>query len=92
MSPSDNLVDRPDNGEHGVEVLALSAVQSDLDEVLDGLHSLQSTGFFQDLRGHPERLLVYHLFELFQITASYRRVQFKQVVHIPAAIWIFIQL
>lgn len=74
MSPSVNLVDRPDNGEHGVEVLALSAVQGDLDEVLDGLHSLQSIGFFQDLRGHPKCLLVYHLFKLFQIPASYRCV------------------
>lgn len=52
-------------------------MQGDLDEVLDGLHSLQGIGFFQDLRGHPEGLLVYHLFELFQITASYRGVQFK---------------
>lgn len=80
MSPSNDRVDLPDNGKHGVEVLALSAVQGNLDEMLDGLHSLQSIGFFQDLRGHPERLLVYNLFKLFQITASYSRVQFEQVV------------
>lgn len=84
--------DRPDNGKHGVEVLALSAVQGDLDEVLDGLHSLQGIGFFQDFRRHPERLLVYHVFELFQIAAAYRGVQFKQVIHVPAAKRILVKL
>src|SRR4029434_4549440 len=34
----------PDNGEHGVEVLALAAVQRDLDEVLDDLHALELVG------------------------------------------------
>lgn len=74
----------PDDGEHGVEILALSAVQRDLDEVFDGLHSLQGVGLLQDLRGDPEGLLVYHLLELLQVTTSHRRVQLEQVVHIPA--------
>lgn len=74
----------PDDGEHGVEILALSAVQRDLDEVFDGLHSLQGVGLLQDLRGDPEGLLVYHLLKLLQVATSHRRVQFEQVVHIPA--------
>lgn len=64
----------PDNSEHGVEVLALSAVQGDLDEVFDGLHPLQGVGFLQDLCGDPKGLLVYHLLKLFQITTSNRGV------------------
>lgn len=74
----------PDDGEHGVEILALSAVQRDLDEVLDGLHSLQGVGLLQDLRSDPEGLLVDHLLKLLQVTTSHRRVQLEQVVHIPA--------
>lgn len=58
----------PDNSKHGVEILALSAVQCDLDEVLDGLHPLQGVGLLQDLCGHPEGLLVYDLFKLLQVT------------------------
>lgn len=61
----------PDNCEHGVKVLALSAVKGDLDEVFDGLHPLEGVGLLQDLRGYPEGLLVNHLFKLFQITTSY---------------------
>lgn len=67
-------------------------MQGDLDEVLDGLHSLQGIGFFQDFRRHPERLLVYHVFELFQIAAAYRGVQLKQVIHVPAAKRISVKL
>lgn len=64
----------PDNSEHGVEVLALSAVKGDLDEVFDGLHPLEGVGLLQDLCGHPEGLLVYHLLKLFQITTAHRGV------------------
>lgn len=60
----------PDDSKHGVKVLALSAVQGNLDEVFDGLHPLQGVGFLQDLCGHPKGLLVYHLLKLFQITTS----------------------
>lgn len=74
---------QPDNSEHGVEVLALSAVKGDLDEVLDGFHPLHSVGLLQDLCGHPEGLLVDHLLKLLQIATSRRGVQFKQVIHIP---------
>ena len=51
----------PDDGKHGVEVLALSAVQGDLDEEFDNLHPLQSVALLQDFRGNPESLLVDHL-------------------------------
>lgn len=60
----------PDDSKHGVEVLALSAVQSNLNEVLYGLHPLHGIGLLQDLRGDPEGLLVYHLLKLFQIATS----------------------
>lgn len=73
----------PDNSEHGVEVLALSAVQGDLDEVLDGLHALQGVGLLQDLSGDPEGLLVYHLLELLQVATSRGGVQFEQVINVP---------
>lgn len=65
---------QPDNSKHGVEVLALSAVKGDLDEVFDGFHPFQSVGLLQDLCGHPEGLLVYHLLKLFQIATSHRGV------------------
>lgn len=71
---TDSTLNPPDNSEHGVEILALSAVQGDLDEVFDGLHPLQGVGLLQDLCGHPEGLLVYHLLKLFQITTSHRGV------------------
>ena len=61
----------PDYSKHGVEVLALSAVQRNLDEMLDGLHPLQGIGLLQDFRGHPEGLLVYHLLKLFEITTPH---------------------
>jgi len=73
----------PDDGEHGVEVLALPAVQGDLHVVLDGLHPLQGAGLLQDLRGDPEGLLVDHLLKLLQVPAPQRRVQLEQVVHVP---------
>lgn len=60
-------------------------MQRDLDEVFDGLHSLEGVGLLQDLRGDPEGLLVYHLLKLLQVTTSHRRVQLEQVVHIPAS-------
>ena len=60
----------PDDGEHGVEVLALAAVQGDLDEELDGLHALHGVGLTQDFRGHPERLLVDDLLELLEVAAT----------------------
>lgn len=62
---------QPDDSEHRVEVLALSAVQGDLNEVFNGLHPLQGVGLLQDLCGDPEGLLVNHLFKLFQIATSH---------------------
>lgn len=56
----------PDDGKHGVEVLALAAVQGDLDEVLDGLHAFELVGLPRHLCGHPEGLVVDGLLEALQ--------------------------
>lgn len=58
-------------------------MQGNLNEVLDGFHSLQGIGFLQDLRGHPEGLLVDHLLKLLQVSASHHGFQFEKVVHVP---------
>lgn len=60
----------PDDGKHGVEILALAAVQCNLDEVLDGLHALELVGLPCDLGGHPEGLVVDGLFESLEAGGS----------------------
>lgn len=63
----------PDDCKHGVKILALPAVQSYLDEMLNGLHPLQLVRLPQNLRGYPERLLVNDLLEFLQVgTAGFR--------------------
>ena len=60
----------PDDREHGVKILALPAVQSYLDEMLDDLHPLQLVRLPQNLRGYPERLLVNDFLEFLQVGAA----------------------
>lgn len=72
----------PDDGEHGVEVLALAAVQGDLDEVLDGFHTFELVGLPRHLRGHPEGLVVDGLLEALQAGRARLGAQLEQVVDV----------
>ena len=72
----------PDDGEHGVEVLALAAVQRDLDEVLDGLHAFELVRLSRHLRGHPEGLVVNGLLEALQAGRARLGAQLEQVVDV----------
>lgn len=74
--------DRPDYGEHGVEVLALATVEGDLDEVLDGLHSLKCVGFLEYFCSYPEGLLIDELLKLLQVSISRSWFQLEEVVHV----------
>ena len=72
----------PDDGKHGVEVLAFAAVQGDLDEVLDGLHALELVGLPRHLGGHPEGLVIDCLLEALQAGRARLGAQLEQVVDI----------
>lgn len=72
----------PDNGKHGVEVLALAAVQGDLDEVLDVLHALELVGLPRHLRGHPEGLMVDGLLKALEAGRACLGAQFEQVIDV----------
>lgn len=82
MSPEKPMCRSPDDGEHGVEVLALAAVQGNLDKVLDDLHPLQLVGLAHDLRSYPEGFLVDHLLELLQIIRASLRLELEEVVDV----------
>lgn len=72
----------PDDGKHWVEVLALAAVQGDLDEVLDGLHALELVGLPRHLCGHPEGLVIDGLLKALQASWACLGAQLEQVIYI----------
>lgn len=72
----------PDDGKHGVEVLALATVQGDLDEVFDVLHPFELVGLPRHLCGHPEGLVVDGLLKAFQAGRARLGAQLKQIVDV----------
>lgn len=72
----------PDDGEHGVEVLALSTMESYLDEMLDSLHALELVGLPGHLRRHPEGFLVDDLLEALEAKRARLGLELEQVVDV----------
>lgn len=68
-----------DDGEHGVEVLAVAAVKGDLYKVLDDLHSFGRIAFLYDLCGDPEGLLVHKTFEVAKVAGRIVWAELKEV-------------
>lgn len=72
----------PDDGKHGAEVLALPAVQGDLDEVLNDLHAFELVGLPRHFCSHPEGLVVDGLLEALQAGRTRLGAQLEQVVDV----------
>lgn len=72
----------PDDGKHGAEVLAFTAVQGNFDEVLYSLHSFELIGLPCHLSGHPEGLVVDGLLKTLQAGRAWLWSQLEQIVDV----------
>ena len=72
----------PDDCKHGVKILALSTVQSYLDEMLNDLHPLQLVYLPQNLRCYPKRLLVDDFLERLQVGTAGFWFELEQVIDV----------